>query len=91
MPAEGLAQLHAIYRDVHSDRQIQNIAFAQQALRILGLVPPAHDAPLPPPTWLVDWQGADRGKQGAVEMGRPGTARPHVICRLQRRLHSRHG
>jgi hypothetical protein len=55
-----------IYPDIHSDRQIPNVAFAQQALRILGLAPTAHDAPLPAPTWLVDWQGAGRGKPGAI-------------------------
>jgi hypothetical protein len=66
IPVDGIQALRAQNPDVHTDRGQQNIAMAHQAMRILGLLPKTQDA-LPPPTWLVDWDGADRGKQGAIK------------------------
>jgi hypothetical protein len=65
IPIEGLLELRTLRPDVHTDRQLQNIALANQAMRILGLMPPENSTPTP--TWLVDWEGADRGKQGAIK------------------------
>src|SRR5271165_6019807 len=66
MPQEVLEQLRRLEPNVHTERQHQNRYLAHQAMGILGLIPESTDQ-LPPPTWLVDWQGANRGKQGAIK------------------------
>jgi hypothetical protein len=58
-----LRSLHSSH--VHTDRQLQNIAYAIRAMHILKQVPDKHDE-YSPATWLLDWAGADRGKQGAI-------------------------
>ena len=63
VPLESLRLLRSLSPDIHTDRQHQNRAYAHTAMRILGLLPDAGK----PATWLVDWEGADRGKQGAVK------------------------
>jgi hypothetical protein len=67
IPVDGIQALRAQRPDVHTDRGVQNLAMAHQAMRILGLLPETPDAPSPPATWLVDWDGADRGRQGAIK------------------------
>jgi hypothetical protein len=65
VPTELMKFNRSVYPQVHTDRQHQNIFLAVEAMRILGLLPEGGD--LPPPTWLVDWEGANRGKRGAVK------------------------
>jgi hypothetical protein len=63
MPVEMVAIYRSLYPDIHTDRQRQNRYDAIRAIEILGLLP----NPIPPATWLVDWKGANKGKQGAVK------------------------
>jgi hypothetical protein len=51
---------------IHTERQHQARYLAHEAMSILGLVPKSAEE-LPQPTWLVNWDGANRGKQGAVK------------------------
>ena len=68
LPAETVQQLRGVYRDIQTDRQIQARTYALEALKAMDRMPkPAGE--FPPPTWLVDWAGGDRGKQGAMKWG----------------------
>ena len=51
-----------------TDRHSQNVIYAHKAMDILDLAS-GRGEPLPAPTWLVDWEGAERGKQGAIKYG----------------------
>jgi hypothetical protein len=51
-----------------TDRQRQNLFYAQLGLEALGLAPKRNGRP-PPPNWLVDWEGANYGKLGAIKWG----------------------
>jgi hypothetical protein len=65
-PYEWMSFLRSLHSShVHTDRQLQNIAYATRAMHILKQVPDKHDE-YSPATWLLDWAGADRGKEGAI-------------------------
>lgn len=64
IPLDMLAYGRGIFslEGIHTDRQIQARLYADVALKIINA---NHVADAP--TWLVDWEGANRGKQGAVK------------------------
>ena len=64
MPPEWQAGIRKIW-GVHTDRQAQAHHYARIAMEHLELLPQSEK--LPPPTWLVDWQGAETNKIGAVK------------------------
>jgi hypothetical protein len=69
--AEGLRVMRSLYPEIHTERQLQNLRFAFRALTILELMPSRNGdsgaVSNPQPTWLADWDGANRGKQGAIK------------------------
>lgn len=81
----------------NTDWQLQNIALANQVMRILGLLPENDDAPVLSPTWLVDWDRFDRGKQDAIkwrireQLGRMALQGSATPTSAPRRLHWKGG
>jgi hypothetical protein len=69
IPPDRAGIWRSLYGDiVHTDRQLQARWLATRALAVLGLQP-INGNEFPAPTWLADWRGASRGKQGAIKWG----------------------
>ncbi len=60
---QWLREFGAVWPDIHTKRGLQNKHLAFDALRALELLPDQGQ----PPGWLVDWESANRGKQGAIK------------------------
>jgi hypothetical protein len=65
---EAASRYRALYSEIHTSRQIQARACANRALIAMDRAPKSATE-FPPPTWLVDWEVANTGKQGAVKWG----------------------
>jgi hypothetical protein len=69
IPPGYLHDLQRIDPRIHTVRGHQNKYLAHEAMEILGLMPKRGEPGLeiPPATKLVDWEGAERGRQGAIK------------------------
>jgi hypothetical protein len=69
LSAEGARMYRGVYGStIHTSRQIQAHVYATRALIAMDRNPKSARE-YPPATWLVDWAGANRGKQGAIKWG----------------------
>ena len=63
---EHMRQLRLLYKN-RTNRNIQGHSYAAEALHAMGRMASQNGGVRPAPTWLVDWEGADKNKQGAVK------------------------
>jgi hypothetical protein len=61
-----MRQLRMLYKN-RTNRNIQGHSYAAEAMQEMRCLASQNGGVYPAPTWLVDWEGADRNKQGAVK------------------------
>jgi hypothetical protein len=63
---EHMSQLRLLYKN-RTSRSIQGHSYAAEALEEMRRSSSQNGGERPAPTWLVDWEGANKHKQGAVK------------------------